>query len=472
MRVQPLTICEKAVILEALKAGKRFDYRSLEEFREVKLVVGAEVGTAICTIGSTKVMTAISAQIAEPSSMRPHKGLISIDVDMSPMANYANEHDRLGSKGMELIRLLELIIRDSRCIDVESLCIRAGKEIWKVRVDVRILDDDGSLLDCACLSAITALQHFRRPNVTLEPHHTLIYSEYEKAPVPLNIYHMPICTTIGLLDKGQMVVIDPTDKEAACLDGSIVVACNKRREVCALHQSTNLVLSTKQIERCVKLAMSRAEALTAVVSDVIKQDQRERSAFKRPDGFAITAPSLILTTGTAASIQITAPLTSTEQESPQKALYQPSVIINENPLSVGSVTQEDVDNDASISEQVDIIQSSVGKVEVTEKQSSISNRKREEKEVDDLLDGLDDDEEEEDVQTLALGTENTVQDVHMQEEDEDETPNLLLAKKKKESSSLQLITFFYDFVICLFVSLFCDFHRFQKLTSLFKTLLK
>ena len=42
-------------------------------------------------------------------------------------------------------------------------------------------------------------------------------------------------------------MIDPTEKEAACLDGSIVVACNKRREVCALHQSTNLVLTTKQV---------------------------------------------------------------------------------------------------------------------------------------------------------------------------------------------------------------------------------
>uniref|UniRef100_A0A8R1DL30 Exosome complex component RRP45 n=2 Tax=Caenorhabditis japonica TaxID=281687 RepID=A0A8R1DL30_CAEJA len=330
MRLQPLTICEKAVITEALKSGKRFDFRHLEEFREVRLIVGAEVGTAICSIGNTKVMAAVSAHIAEPSPMRPHKGVINIDVDLSPMANYANEHDRLGSKGMELIRLLELIIRDSRCIDVESLCIRAGKEIWKIRVDVRVLDEDGSLLDCACLAAITALQHFRRPNVTLEPHHTLIYSEYEKAPVPLSIYHMPICTTIGLLDKGQMVVIDPTDKEAACLDGSIVVACNKRKEVCALHQSTNLVLSTKQIERCVKLAMSRAEALTVVVSDVIKQDQKERSAYKRPEGFAITVPELILTAGTAAARQLHPDVKEEpmEEETRQPRAYQPSVILN------------------------------------------------------------------------------------------------------------------------------------------------
>ncbi|CAI2347701.1 unnamed protein product [Caenorhabditis sp. 36 PRJEB53466] len=432
MRVQPLTICEKAVILEALKTGKRFDFRNLEEFRDVKLLVGAEIGTAICTIGNTKVMAAVSAQIAEPSAMRPHKGTINIDVDLSPMANYANEHDRLGSKGMELLRLLELIIRDSRCIDVESLCIRAGKEIWKIRVDVRVLDEDGSLLDCACLAAITALQHFKRPNVTLEPHHTLVYSEYEKAPVPLNIYHMPICTTIGLLDKGQMVVIDPTEKEASCLDGSIVVACNKRREVCALHQSTNLVLSTKQIERCVRLAMARAEALTAVVSDVIKHDQRERSAFKRPDGFAITTPALILTAGTAAARQIRAPDVKTEamEVDGGRRAYQPSVILNENPLSAGSVKQKEVDEETLFAEQLATIQNSVRHVEVSEKTTenvAISSRKREQEEVDDLLDGLDDDDDdEEEEQTVTLGA------APVQIEEEEDVGDLLMAKKKKK----------------------------------------
>lgn len=436
MRVPPLTTCEKNVVLEALKSGKRFDFRGLEEFRDVKLVVGSEVGTAICTIGNTKVIAAVSAQIAEPSSMRPQKGVINIDVDLSPMANFSNEHDRLGSKGMELIRLLELIIRDSRCIDVESLCIRAGKEIWKVRVDVRILDEDGSLLDCACLAAITALQHFKRPNVTLEPHHTLIYSEYEKAPVPLNIYHMPICTTIGLLDKGQMVVIDPTEKEAACLDGSIVVACNKRREVCALHQSTNLVLSTKQIERCVKLAMSRAEALTAVVSDVIKQDQRDRSAFKRPDGFAITTPTLILTSATSASRPIQAPPSKSEQEPIDRMLYQPSVIVNENPLSVGSVKQEEVDEDALIDEQLNIIQNSVGEVSVNDNQiTTVSTRKREKELVDDLLEGLDDfEEEEETIQTVTLGSEKTMEAARVVVEEEKVEEDVTSWRKKKKKT--------------------------------------
>ncbi|CAB3402537.1 unnamed protein product [Caenorhabditis bovis] len=426
MRTQPLTLCEKNLILESLRAGKRLDFRKCDEFRDAKLVVGAECGTAICSIGQTKVMCAVSAQIAEPSSMRPQKGVINIDVDLSPMANPSNEHDRLGQKGMELIRLLELIIRDSRCVDVESLCIRAGKEVWKIRVDVRILDEDGSILDCACLAAITALQHFKRPNVTLEPHHTLIYSEYEKSPIPLNIYHMPVCTTIGILDKGSQVIIDPTEKESACLDGSIVVACNKRKEVCALHQSTNLILTTKQIENCVKIALKRAETLTALVSDVIKQDQRQRSAYKRPDGFAVTAPTIVLNTGTAAAANLRNPVVEikkeVEEESPK---IQPSMILNENPLKQNSVKQEEIEEDERIEKQLETIQKGVddvGMSDVGTPNKTSFNRKREVEEVDDLLAGLEDDEEEE---VVTLTTSQTV------DSDENDDDFLLKAKKKK-----------------------------------------
>ncbi|KJH46427.1 3' exoribonuclease family, domain 1 [Dictyocaulus viviparus] len=242
-------------------AFKRLDGRTLNDFRQVKLVVGSDPGTALCTMGDTKVLCVVSISLAEPRTSRPSKGLVTVDVDMSPMSNPANEANRLGEKGLELTRMLELVLRDSRCIDVESLCIRAHKEVWKLRIDVRILDDDGSLLDCASIAAITALYHFRRPNVTIQPNHTIIvssynilqlllfsiYSEYEQALVPLNIYHMPICVSFGFTKCGTCVVIDPTDKETQCLYGCLVIACNKRREVCALHQSTNLILNTNTV---------------------------------------------------------------------------------------------------------------------------------------------------------------------------------------------------------------------------------
>lgn len=63
--------------------------------------------------------------------------------------------------------MIEKVLRGSRVIDTESLCIIAGRFVWSVRVDIHILDSHGNLIDCACLAASTALLHFRRPDVTV-----------------------------------------------------------------------------------------------------------------------------------------------------------------------------------------------------------------------------------------------------------------------------------------------------------------
>ncbi|CAJ0597270.1 unnamed protein product [Cylicocyclus nassatus] len=400
MRNEPLSTCERKFILEGFAENQRLDGRTLTDFRQVKLVVGAECGTALCTMGDTKVLCAVSATLTEPRATRPNKGFVAVDVDMSPMGNPANEHNRLGERGLELTRMLELVLRDSRCIDVESLCIRAHKEVWKLRIDVRVLDDDGALLDCASVAAVAALYHFRRPNVTVEPNRTIIHSEYEQALVPLNIYHMPICVSFGFTKAGNYVVIDPTDKESQCLYGCLVIACNKRREVCALHQSTNLILNTSTIEACVKRAMQRAVDLSELISTVIKDDATKRASYQKPAGFELTINAQLLTTKEAQPNELVAPAVELREE--HLEVGQPSVMLNQNPLTRDNGSEFDERTEekvlagqvASIVDGVDNVSMDTvtdpGPSTPTQAKQRISNRKRELDEVADLLEDLDD----------------------------------------------------------------------------------
>jgi exosome complex component RRP45 len=39
--------------------------------------------------------------------------------------------------------------------------------VWSIRVDIHFLDNDGNIIDAACIAAISALAHFRRPDVTV-----------------------------------------------------------------------------------------------------------------------------------------------------------------------------------------------------------------------------------------------------------------------------------------------------------------
>lgn len=43
----------------------------------------------------------------------------------------------------------------------------AFQKVWVIRIDLHFLDYDGNLIDCAGIAAITALLHFRRPDVTV-----------------------------------------------------------------------------------------------------------------------------------------------------------------------------------------------------------------------------------------------------------------------------------------------------------------
>lgn len=48
--------------------------------------------------------------------------------------------------------------------DVTCVCFK----VWQIRVDVHMLNHDGNLMDAASIAAITALCHFRRPDVGIQ----------------------------------------------------------------------------------------------------------------------------------------------------------------------------------------------------------------------------------------------------------------------------------------------------------------
>lgn len=64
-----------------------------------------------------------------------------------------------------LTRLLEKAIRRSEAVDRESLCVVAGQKVWHIRLHLHFLSSDGNMIDAACVAGMTALRHFKRPEV-------------------------------------------------------------------------------------------------------------------------------------------------------------------------------------------------------------------------------------------------------------------------------------------------------------------
>jgi exosome complex component RRP42 len=115
---------QKANFLKFLDEDLRFDGRSKEEFREVTLtndVSATAAGSTSVRIGKTHVMAGISMELGTPYSDSPNSGVLMVGVELSPIANKKFETGQPGFNAIELARVTDRGIRESRSIDNEKL---------------------------------------------------------------------------------------------------------------------------------------------------------------------------------------------------------------------------------------------------------------------------------------------------------------------------------------------------------------
>lgn len=75
-------------------------------------------------------------------------------------------------------------------------------QVWSVNINIFVLDHNGNLIDCASIAAVTALLHFRRPEVAVNGDEVTLFKPADREPVPLSIHHIPIAISFALFDAG------------------------------------------------------------------------------------------------------------------------------------------------------------------------------------------------------------------------------------------------------------------------------
>ncbi|KAJ1336490.1 hypothetical protein BSLG_007274 [Batrachochytrium salamandrivorans] len=148
---------EREFVIKAIQAGIRTDGRTLNTVRNIKISLGPQLG----------IMSTVSCEIVRPLAGSPSDGVINFNTEFSPMASPAFGTDRISEDEVLISRMLEKALRRARAVDTEGLCIVAGEKVWAIRVDIRVLDHEGNILDCACIAAMCSLLHFKRPDVTV-----------------------------------------------------------------------------------------------------------------------------------------------------------------------------------------------------------------------------------------------------------------------------------------------------------------
>ncbi len=248
----------KERIKEYLKQGKRFDGRKLDEFREISIETGVSKnaeGSARVKIGKTEVLVGVKMAVGEPYADSPDKGNLMVTAELIPLSSPRFENGPPQFNAIELGRVIDRGIRESKFIELEKLCIKEGEKVWTVFIDIYSINDDGNLLDAAGIGAIAALSNVKIPKYDIEEE-KVVHGEWTDKKLSLN-KDLPISITVHKI--GNNLIIDPTREEEDISETRVTI------------ESADGVISSMQKGNSVALEVEEFEKIL----DLITKTERE-----------------------------------------------------------------------------------------------------------------------------------------------------------------------------------------------------
>src|SRR3990170_9166706 len=243
---------------QSIDTGKRLDGRGLTDYREFTIEEGlierAE-GSARIRLGKTEVLVGVKIETGEPFPDTPNDGVLTVNAELVPLASAAFEPGPPDENSIELARIVDRGIRESKAIDTEKLVIEAGKKVFVVFVDVYVLNHDGNLIDASALAAVSALLNTKMPNYEIKDGEVKIKQGY----TPLPLRSRPITITIGKIN--DKLIVDPWLEEEQVMDARISMAINDEGNICAVQKGLSGYFTPQQIIEASKLAQEKATQL-------------------------------------------------------------------------------------------------------------------------------------------------------------------------------------------------------------------
>ncbi len=210
-------------IKEYLSEGKRFDERKLDEFREMSIETGISKnaeGSARIKIGKTEVLVGVKMDVAEPYPDSQDKGNLMVTSELLPLSSPRFESGPPQFDAIELARVIDRGVRESKFIELEKLCIKKGEKVWTVFIDIYSINDDGNLLDAAGIGAIAALKSAKIPKYDEKEGRTQ-FGEWTNKKIPLS-KETPISLTVHKI--GESLIVDPTKEEEDISETRVTIA--------------------------------------------------------------------------------------------------------------------------------------------------------------------------------------------------------------------------------------------------------
>lgn len=248
----------KSLIQKKMREDGRgaFDYRKLEI--EERPLTQAN-GSARVKLGETEIIVGVKLDAGTPYPDSPDEGAMMVSAELTPLASPEFESGPPSIEAIEVARVVDRAIRESKCIDFSKLCIKKGEKVWMVFIDIYPINYDGNLFDAAVIGANVALKNAVFPKYD-EEEGKVSHRELTKEKLPLR--DLPVLCTFGKLGSGFLA--DPSRRETNVLDARLSIATVGDR-VCAMQKGGEGTFTEDEIFELIDEAFKKGAELKKFV---------------------------------------------------------------------------------------------------------------------------------------------------------------------------------------------------------------
>ncbi len=126
-QLPPVAKLEQKTVVDLIAKGNRIDERGHDSYRPITIQTGViekANGSAQIFLGKTRVLVGIKVETGEPFADTPEEGVLTVNAELVPLAHPSFEPGPPDENAIELARVIDRGIRESKAIDLKALCLQ------------------------------------------------------------------------------------------------------------------------------------------------------------------------------------------------------------------------------------------------------------------------------------------------------------------------------------------------------------
>ena len=254
-----MSLVNTEFIKKSILEGIREDGRKLDEYRDIQIEINKipqANGSARVKIGNTEVIAGVKYSVGTPYPDTANQGMFMVNMELSPMSSKEFRAGPPSPEAIEISRVVDRVIRESKTVDFEKLCIKEGEAAWMLSVDIYPINAEGNLFDAAVIAALLAIKNSKFPEYDEK---TGKVNHEVRTKNGVKLQNLPAMVTVVKI--GDQLVIDPTNKEEQIMDARLHIATIDNGNICAMQKGGVTHLSYDELKNAIKLASDKGKDL-------------------------------------------------------------------------------------------------------------------------------------------------------------------------------------------------------------------